>query len=117
MVEKMSTTIDHLKFVVKEQAETIDRLTRQLEEVKAKRAICDVITMKHSSGFPDHFTRVRVGDRHLMTWMSKIKGQCEYYAAKYDWLLNGEKQPGIMDFDYTEPEGLAEYLKETRHER
>jgi hypothetical protein len=78
--------------------------------------VCDVLTMQHSSGFPDHFTRIRRGDRYLTMFMSKIKGQCEYHAAELDWLLNGTDKPDILAFDYTEPPGLAAYreaLKES----
>jgi hypothetical protein len=73
--------------------------------------ICDVLTMQHSSGFPDYFTRITLGERSLTTFMSKIKGRCEYHAAEFDWLLNGTPKPRILDFDDTEPEGLSEYLK------
>lgn len=73
--------------------------------------VCDVLTMQHSSGFPDHFTRVRVGQRELTLFMSKIKGRCEYHAAELNWLLNGSEKPHILDFSDDEPEGLSEYLK------
>lgn len=75
--------------------------------------VCDVLTMQHSSGFPDHFTRVRVGQRELTLFMSKIKGRCEYHAAELNWLLNGAEKPHILDFSDDEPEGLSEYLKLT----
>lgn len=71
--------------------------------------ICDVLTIKHSSGFPDHFTRVRKGDRELTFFMSKIKGRCEYHAAELNWLLNGAKKPDILDFDDTIPDGYTAY--------
>jgi hypothetical protein len=73
-------------------------------------AVCDVATMHTSSGLPDYFARVTVGDRSLEFFMSKIKGQADYHAAELDWLLNGAEKPDILAFDYTEPEGLAEYL-------
>lgn len=73
--------------------------------------VCDVLTMQHSSGFPDHFTRVRVGRRELTLFMSKIKGRCEYHAAELNWLLNGADKPHILDFSDEPPEGLSEYLK------
>lgn len=69
--------------------------------------ICDVLTLQHSSGFPDHFTRIRKGDRSLTMFMSKVKGRCEYHAAELDWLLNGAEKPNILAFDYTEPQGLS----------
>jgi hypothetical protein len=75
--------------------------------------VCDVVTMQHSSGFPDHFTRVRVGRRELTLFMSKIKGRCEYHAAELNWLLNGAEKPHILDFSDDEPEGLSDYLKST----
>lgn len=71
--------------------------------------VCDVLTMQHSSGFPDHFTRVTMGDRSLTFFMSKIKGRCEYHAAELNWLFNGGAKPYILDFDDTPPAGLAEY--------
>jgi hypothetical protein len=73
--------------------------------------VCDVLTIQHSSGYPDHFTRIKRGDRQLTIYMSKIKGQCEYHAAEFDWLLNGATKPDILAFDDTEPEGLSDYLK------
>lgn len=73
--------------------------------------VCDVLTMQHSSGFPDHFTRVRVGQRELTLFMSKIRGRCEYHAAELNWLLNGAEKPHILDFSDDEPEGLSDYLK------
>lgn len=77
----------------------------------APAVVCDVLTMQHSSGFPDYFTRVAVGGRSLTLYRSKIKGRCEYHAAEFNWLLNGGEKPHILDFDDTEPEGLAEYQK------
>jgi hypothetical protein len=77
----------------------------------AESIVCDVLTMQHSSGFPDHFTRVRVGRRELTLFMSKIKGRCEYHAAELNWLLNGAEKPHILDFSDDEPAGLSDYLK------
>jgi hypothetical protein len=73
--------------------------------------VCDVLTLQHSSGFPDHFTRIKRGDRYLTVHMSKIKGRCEYHAAEFDWLLSGAAKPDILAFDDTEPEGLSDYRK------
>lgn len=81
------------------------------QPASAPEAVCDVLTMKHSSGFPDYFSRVTVGDRSLTFFMSKIKGRCEYHTAELNWLLNGGEKPHILAFDDTEPEGLADYLK------
>lgn len=81
----------------------------KLVEAPQPAPICDVLEMKHSSGFSDFYTMVRVGERSLTIYMSKTKGECEYHAAEFNWLLNGGNKPGILDFDYTEPEGLAEY--------
>ena len=78
--------------------------------VETPPIVCDVLTMQHSSGFPDHFTRVRVGERELTLFMSKIKGRCEYHAAELNWLLNGAEKPHILDFSDDEPEGLSDYL-------
>lgn len=80
-------------------------------QVSPEPIVCDVLTMQHSSGFPDYFTRVRVGRRELTLFMSKIKGRCEYHAAELNWLLNGAEKPHILDFPDDEPEGLSDYLK------
>jgi hypothetical protein len=71
---------------------------------------CDVVTVHTSSGLPDYFTRVTVGDRSLDFFMSKIRGQADYHAAEIAWLLNGGEEPDILAFDYSEAEGLADYL-------
>lgn len=78
--------------------------------VEPESIVCDVLTMQHSSGFPDHFTRIRVGRRELTLFMSKIRGRCEYHAAELNWLLNGADKPHILDFPDDEPQGLSEYL-------
>jgi len=89
-----------------ETAREIAALLRSAEPI-----VCDVLTMQHSSGFPDHFTRVRVCQRELTLFMSKIRGRCEYHAAELNWLLNGAEKPHILNFSDDEPEGLSDYLK------
>lgn len=100
------------KLYIKQQVDRIGALLWGIEPagVGIGPIVCDVLTMQHSSGFPDHFTRVRVGERELTLFMSKIKGRCEYHAAELNWLLNGAEKPHVLDFSDDEPEGLSDYL-------
>ncbi|WP_287177929.1 hypothetical protein [Mesorhizobium sp.] len=70
------------------------------------RPVCRVMTMQHSSGAPDHYVSIEVGDRQITPHMFKTKGRAEYEVAEWNWLLNGVEKPYILDFD-TDPLPLA----------
>jgi hypothetical protein len=72
---------------------------------------CSLLTMQHSSGFPDYFARVECDGRTLEFFMSKSKGRTEYHVAELEWLFNGKPKPYILDFDPDMPEGYAEWLE------
>ncbi|RWP64866.1 hypothetical protein [Mesorhizobium sp.] len=70
------------------------------------RPVCRVMTMQHSSGAPDHYVSIEVGDRQITPHMFKTKGRAEYEVAEWIWLLNGGEKPSILDFD-TDPQPLT----------
>ncbi|WP_287249012.1 Lar family restriction alleviation protein [Mesorhizobium sp.] len=70
------------------------------------RPVCRVMTMQHSSGAPDHYVSIEVGDRQITPHMFKTKGRAEYEVAEWIWLLNGGEKPHILDFD-TDPQPLT----------
>ncbi|WP_287182098.1 hypothetical protein [Mesorhizobium sp.] len=70
------------------------------------RPVCRVMSMQHSSGAPDHYVSIEVGERQITPHMFKTKGRAEYEVAEWIWLLNGGEKPSILDFD-TDPLPLA----------
>ncbi|TIN76719.1 hypothetical protein [Mesorhizobium sp.] len=70
------------------------------------RPVCRVMTMQHSSGAPDHYVSIEVGDRQITPHMFKTKGRAEYEVAEWIWLLNGGEKPSVLDFD-TDPQPLC----------
>lgn len=79
-----------------------------------------LLTMQHSSGFPDYFAQVRVENRTLEFFMSKSKGRTEYHVAELEWLFNNAPKPDILAFDADMPKGFDEYMNKLslmEHER
>ncbi|TJU79702.1 MAG: hypothetical protein E5Y15_23185, partial [Mesorhizobium sp.] len=76
------------------------------------RPVCRVMTMQHSSGAPDHYVSIEVGDRQITPHMFKTKGRAEYEVAEWIWLLNGGEKPSVLDFD-TDPQPLPVSHKRT----
>ncbi|RWO23304.1 hypothetical protein [Mesorhizobium sp.] len=87
-------------------------LTAALAPATQAVPVCRVMTMQHSSGAPDHYVSIEVGDRQITPHMFKTKGRAEYEVAEWEWLLNGGEKPSILDFD-TDPPGACQFCADT----